>query len=86
MKQIWQTRGQQRDSIIVNDLNEQISDWVAGINGIEVPRWYQTTKKAVKIKLHVFWDASKDEFCAVVYIVSEFSDFKGVVSFVFGKQ
>ena len=51
LNRIWQTRGQQWDSNIRDDLNDDFYRWVAELNAgepFDVPRWYRTTDEAVK--------------------------------------
>ena len=88
LKGIWQTRGQQWDSFIEENLNNQFSDWVAELSAgesFEVSRWYQTSSESVRNELHVFGDASEDAFCAVAYVVTEKVNADRKVSFIMGK-
>ena len=74
LKGIWQMRGQQWDSNISEDLNDDFQSWVSELNAgepFEVPRWYRTTDEAVRNELHVFVDISEDAFCAMAYKLSE---------------
>ena len=68
MKSIWQTKFQQWDSVIADELNEKFAEWVSELNAgeaFDVPCWYGTSDKSIKNQLHVFSDASEDAFCAV---------------------
>ena len=68
LKGIWQTRGQQWDSYVEENLNNQFSEWVSEVNAgeaFQVDRWYQTSSDNILNELHVFGDASEDAFCAV---------------------
>ena len=88
LKGIWQTRGQQWDSFIKENLNNQFSDWVAELiagESFEVTRRYQTSSESVRNELHVFGDASEDAFCAVAYVVTEKVNADRKVSFIMGK-
>ena len=88
LKGIWQTKGQQWDSFIEDDLNNQFAEWVAELNtgeAFDVPRWYQTSDDSVRNELHVFGDASEDAFCAVAYMVTEDKTHNRKVSFIMGK-
>ena len=88
LKEIWQTRGQQWDSYIEDNLNDQFSDWISELNAgeaFDVQRWYQTSSSSLRNELHVFGDASEDAFCAVAYVVTEDVNHQRNVSFIMGK-
>ena len=56
LKRKWQTRGQQLDLNISDNLNDDFHSWVPELNvgePFEVPRWYRTTDEAVKNELNV---------------------------------
>ena len=51
LKSIWQTKGQQWDSVIADELNEKFSERVSEPNAgeaFDVPRWYGTSAKIIK--------------------------------------
>ena len=51
LKRKWQIRGQQLDSNISDNLNDDFHSWVPELNvgePFDVPRWYRTTDEAVK--------------------------------------
>ena len=88
LKGIWQTRGQQWDSYVEENLNNQFSEWVSEVNAgeaFQVDRWYQTSSNNILNELHVFGDASEDAFCAVAYVVTEDPNSNRHVSFIMGK-
>ena len=88
LKEIWQTRGQQWDSYIEDNLNDQFSDWISELNAgeaFDVQRWYHTSSSSLRNELHVFGDASEDAFCAVAYVVTEDVNHQRNVSFIMGK-
>ena len=88
LKEIWQTRGQQWDSYIEDNLNDQFSDWISELNAgkaYDVQRWYHTSSSSLRNELHVFGDASEDAFCAVAYVVTEDVNHQRNVSFIMGK-
>ena len=85
---IWQTKGEQWDSYIDENLNNQFAGWIAELKAgeaFEVTRWYQTSDENVTNELLVFGDASKDAFCAVAYLVTEIIKAEREVSFIVGK-
>ena len=85
-EKIWRTQGQKWDKPTEESLQKTFNTWLLELsqnNPNAVQRWYKMANNDER-ELHIFGDASKDAFCAVVYVLSAVIEYKHV-NFVMGK-
>jgi len=87
MQQIW-IGGLDWDDILPDEITTKVMSWLSELpvlTKVRVPRCLQLGGEVVSVSLHVFVDASQDAYGAVVYMRSEYSDKKVLVSFITSK-
>jgi len=76
------------DDILPEEITAKVMSWLGELpilTKIRVPRCLQLSGEVIPVSLYVFVDVSQDAYGAVVYMRSEYSDEKALVSFITSK-